>query len=323
MGILGIGMKIISLYVLLFVVIGCRSKPEQQFSRTMSVPEVLVQAKPSGEIIVAWINHTAIRRGDIVSVLLRGRGKRLLEELLVLEAVRQAAAKKNIRETDVFIAAEMNRILEDMAPGKPRREQLALLDYMLESRGLTRPEFDLIVERQALLRELVDPYVEVTEQRLRSEYERQHGRRVEVRQLVVSSIRKIEQVQTRLEAGENFATIVQEASEDEQTLLRGGLSGPISAADEEVPEPLRTAALGLQTVGQRSEPFQYRDITGRPWWCLIQLENVIPADDVSFESIRDELARSIQKREIRVRMGDLERLLRKNASVEITDPMFK
>jgi len=302
---------------------GCFGKKEEPRVRNTSVPEVLVQAKPSGEMIVAWINHTAIRRGDIVSVLLRGRGKRLLEELLVLEAVRQAAAKKNIQETDVFIAAEMNRILEDMAPGKPRREQLALLDYMLESRGLTRPEFDLIVERQALLRELVDPYVEVTEQKLRSEYERQHGRRVEVRQLVVSSIRRIEQVQKRLEAGEKFAVIVQEVSEDEQTLLRGGLSGPISAADEDVPEPLRTAALGLQTIGQRSAPFQYRDQTGRPWWCLIQLENVIPPDDVVYESARDELAQSIQKREIRTRMGMLERLLRKNALVEITDPMFK
>ena len=323
MGILGIGMKIISLYVLLFVLIGCRGEPEQQFSRTTSVPEALVQAKPAEEMIVARVNGQAIKRGDIASVLLRGRGKGLLEELIVLEAVRQEAAKKNIQETDVLMATEMNRILEDMAPGKSRREQLALLDYMLDSRGLTQPEFDLIVERQALLRELVNPYVEITEQMLREEYERQHGRRVEVRQLVVSNIRKIEQVQNRLASGENFAEIVQEASEEEQSLLRGGLLGPISLADEEVPEPIRAAAIGLQAVGRFSEPFAYRDETGRQRWCLLQLERVIPADGISFDSVRDELARSIQRRQMRQRMSTLEQSLRRNALVEILDPRFK
>jgi len=274
-------------------------------------------------MILARVNGKAIKRGEIASVLLRGRGQRLVEELIGLEAVRQEAAKKNIQETDALVAAQLNRILADMAPEKPRREQLALLDYMLDSRGLTRPEFDLIVERQAMLRELVDPYVEVTEQMLRAEYERQHGRRVEVRQLVVSNIRKIEQVQKRLASDENFAEIVQEVSEEEQSLLRGGLLGPISLADEDVPEPIRAAALGLQTVGRFSAPFQYRDETGRQRWCLLQLERVIPADGISFDSVRDELARSIQKREIRRRIQELERSLRRKALVEIIDPMFK
>lgn len=314
---------IISCCTLMVLFSGCLTNNEKKSERPASMPEALVQAKPANEMIVARVNGQAVRRGDIVSVLLRGRGKRLLEELIVLEAVRQEAAKKNIQETDALVAAQLNRILADMAPGKPRREQLALLDYMLESRGLTRPEFDLIVERQALLRELVNPYVEVTEQMLRAEYERQHGRRVEVRQLVVSNIRKIEQVQKRLEAGANFAEIVQEASEEEQSLLRGGLLGPISWADEDVPEPVRAAALGLQTPGRRSKPFSYRDETGRQRWCLLQLERVIPADGISFESVRDELEGSIQKRQLRKRMSEREQSLRNKALVEIIDPMFK
>jgi parvulin-like peptidyl-prolyl isomerase len=302
---------------------GCFTKEETRSVRSASVSEALVQSQPADEMVVARVNGQAIRRGDIASVLLRGRGKRLLEELIVLEAVRQEAAKKNIRETDVLIATEMNRILEDMAPGKPRREQLALLDYMLDSRGLTQPEFDLIVESQALLRELVNPYVEITEQMLREEYERQHGRRVEVRQLVVSNIRKIEQVQKRLASGEDFAEIIQETSEEEQSLLRGGLLGPISWADEDVPEPVRAAALGLQTAGRFSEPFQYRDETGRQRWCLLQLERVLPADGISFESVQDELAGSIQKRELRKRMSEREQSLRSKALVEIIDPIFE
>ncbi len=302
---------------------GCHTQEETGRVEPASVPEALAKAQPAEEMIVARVNGQAIRRGEIVSVLLRGRGKRVLEELIVLEAVRQEAAKKNIQDTDALVEAQLNRILEDMAPGKPRREQLALLDYMLESRGLTRPEFDLIVERQALLRELVNPYVEVTEQMLREEYERQHGRRVEVRQLVVSTIRKIEQVQKQLASGEDFAALVQEASEEEQSLLRGGLLGPISWADENVPEPVRVAALGLQTVGQLSTPFSYRDDTGRQWWCLLQLERVIPADEISFESVRDELAGSIQKRQLRKRMNERERSLRNKALIEIIDPIFK
>lgn len=308
--------------MLVLLLSGCLHKKESKSARTASVPEALAQAKPASEMIVARVNGQAIKRADIVSVLLQGRGKRVLEERIVLEAVRQEAAKNNIQNTNVLIESEMNRILADMAPGKPQREQLALLEYMLKSRGLTRPEFDLIVERQALLRKLVDPNMAVTEQELRSEYQRQRGRRVEVRQLVVNNIRKIDQVQKRLEAGEEFSDIVQEVSQDEQSLLRGGLLGPISSADQEIPEPIRTAALGLQTIGQRSAPFSYRDTTGRQRWCLLQLERIIPADEISYDTVRGELTRSIQIRQLRQRMSERERSLRKNARVEIVDPMF-
>ena len=112
-------------------------------------------------------------------------------------------------------------------------------------------------------------------------------------------------------------------SQDERSLVRGGLLGPFSQADEQIPTAIRQAGLELKAIGQRSEPIRYLDKDGLEWWCLLQLERIIPAEQVTLAQVRQELTQRVREREIRQRMAQLQRQLRKNARVEVVDPILK
>jgi len=252
-----------------------------------------------------------------------GYGRRVLDEMVLLEMVRQYAAEQGAPVTAEDITSEFDSLVENLAPGKTRREQLALFNYMLQSRNLTRPEFDLIIERQALLRGLVDPNVIVTEQMLADEYERQHGRKVLVRQLVLSSFRSIQEAQKRLEDGEEFTQIIEQFSQDQPTLTRGGLLGPFSRTDEHIPEIVREFAFELSRPGQRSKTFRYFDEENLEWWCLLQLEKDYPPDHVPLAEVRGELEQIIRRQELTRRMLNLPQKLKSRAGINILEPELK
>jgi len=310
----------------MLVAAGCADSPAR---RTRTISEQLAQTPPAapgsasaGQVpdpVLARVNGQPIRRSTVANVLLAGRGKTVLDDLITLEAVRQQAAARGIKATPDRIEAERRRILEDMVPGKPVAEQEALLEYLLQSRGLSAGEFALVVERQTLLRELVDPDVPVSEEQLAAEYEREHGRKVQVRQLAVTSLRKLEAAQRRLAAGEDFALLAADLSEDERTLRTGALLGPFSAADEQVPPAVRRAAFGLGGAGQVSGPVRYRDEDGIEWWGLLRLERETPPAGPEPAAVREKLAQAVQQREIRRRMLALQQSLRAAAKVDLVD----
>lgn len=300
---------------------------------TVTVPETLAashSAPPSDteqNAVIARVNGKPIAKSDLLAVLLVGRGKTVLDELILLEAVRQRAAQVGIAAAPHLVDAELDSILREMAPDQSARQQQALLQYMLQSRGLTRPEFDLIIQRQALLRQLVDPNVTITDQMLADEFQRRFGPKVLVRQLLLSSLHRIQQAQQRLQDGQDFAQLVRQMSEDELTLARQGLLGPFSTADEHIPQPVRDAAFKLQKPGQLSLPIRYLDQNNRSWWSLLQLEKLIPPDPsaspAKSDQVRQELSSNLRQRIIRDKMFQLQQTIKDQANVEILDPALR
>ncbi|MBN1772089.1 MAG: hypothetical protein JXB32_12545 [Deltaproteobacteria bacterium] len=295
-------------------------------SCVLFIAAVAADADPSADPVVATVNGQPIRQQVLVDILLRGRGSSLLEDLVRLEVVRQHAALENIQPSDGLLTDEWSRILDDMAPGKPRDTQNALLDYMLQSRGLTRPEFALVVERRALLRQLVASHrLEISPAELESEFQVQFGRKLEVRALAVQSPRRLEQAQQRLAQGEDFAAVAAEFTEYEPLVRNGCLWGPFpaaatadaaTAATADVPEPVRTVALALSDPGQRSEPFQFSD-NNTQWHAILCLQRILPAADVSFDSVQDQLRDVLRERKTQQRMLNLGAFLRQEAAVRI------
>ena len=316
----------VRLYIILFlfaILMGCESPAPQPISVDQSLA-ARQQDDSAYDPIVARVNGEPIRKSEVAQILWQGRGRKVLNELIALETVRQRARRVPIAAWEDLTAQEWNLILQNMAPGKLRREQMALLEYMLQSRGITHAEFDLIVQRQALLRCMVDPNVVIDDKLIAQEYQRQHGRKVEVRVLQVSSLRLIEQAQKHLAAGESFAEVVGRMSEDEASLSRGGLWGPFTGNDEQVPAAWREAAFKLEKIGQRSEIVRYFDKTlDREWWCLMELTQVMPADKVEMLEFRDELKAILRERLIQDRMQQLQQELQFKAKVEIVDPTIR
>ena len=295
----------------------------QQVGKANSSVASTVSETTSVYLPAARVNGKEISTDRIVEVLLRGRGRGVLDNLISLELARQKTASEGITDFAGIRADQMDRLLEDMAPGKAENEKQALLEYLLKSRGLTRKEFELIIERQGLLRRLVEDQVQFDQSQLEKEFQHLYGRKVEIRQLIVSNLRCMNQALTRRDGGEDFVQIIREMSEDQRSLAKDGLTGLFSSADEQVPEVVRQTALKMEQISQMSEPIHYQDEMGRDWWCLFRLERIAPAEAVEFDQVRAELERSARERQINQRMLQLQQQLQQEASIEIINPIFK
>ena len=319
--------KLLIFIILIAVLTGCHHKILPPDNEPISVSESLetpAAVDTPYDPAVARVNGRAILKRDVAEVLWRGRARRVLDEMVLLETIRQQARLKEIDVTAELIDRQLHRILQDLAPDKTHQEQLVLLDYMLASRGLTRPEFDLIVERQAILRQLVDPNVEINDQNLADEYDRQFGRKAVVRALIVSNLRRMEQARQSLAAGVSFAEVVGQMSEDEVTLSQGGIWGPFSENERQIPALVRQTAFALEAPGDRSEVISYFDVTNnRPWMCLLDLVQIIPAEAVPRDDVRESLISALTERQIRERTLALQSELTGKAVVEIIDPILR
>lgn len=96
---------------------------------------------------------------------------------------------------------------------------------------------------------------------------------------------KIEQAAARVKAGEDFATVAQQVSDDPNTKDRGGELGII--AEGVVDDAFAKAALGLEK-GQVSGPVKTAN-----GWHLIQAEEVFPAKQVALDAARLDIAREL------------------------------
>ena len=307
---------------LLLTYSGCAAPaPKQSPQRHATTTAGL--ADPNAPALVATVNGYPIEKQTLVDLLLRGHGARILDELILTEVVRRHARQEKISLTEKLIDNELDRLLDDMAPDRPRAEQLSLLKYMLRRRQLTRPQFDLIIERQALLRRMVDKKVDITDEMIADEYQRRHGARVQVRQLVVATLRQIEIAEERLARGENFVNVVRDMSEDQRSAANDGLLPPFSRADENVPLALRLEAFQLTQVNPVSGVIQYRDDQSRDHWALMKLERSIPPDGTPLDEAHNELTTRLQQQIIGKRMFDLQESLRSAADINILDPQLQ
>jgi len=279
-------------------------------------------ANKPADPVIAKAGEVRILRSELADLVLAGYGRKVLEEYALLLVTREEAKTRRISSGESVMKEEMDRVLEDMAPGTSRDHQERLLRYMLQSRGLSRKEFEMMVERQGLLRRMVEGNVEVTEEGLNLEYERLHGRRVLVRALAAASLRKVEDALRQVKEGADFVQLGREMSEDQRTLAKDGLVGPFSRVETEVPSAIRDAAFGFSQAGKMSAIVTYQDEAGLSWSCVLRLEEVTEADGVSRESVRSELEESARRREIQKRMLALQKDLRSKMNLEIYDPLL-
>lgn len=309
-----------------FVFGGCDMLTDPGKGEQQSIEQTVTKegktVKPSDPEI-ARVNGQSVRKSELLDYLYKSYGKQSLKELMDLQAVRIYAGEHDVKPDQTNIDKEMQLLLDDMAPGKSRQDQEALLKFMLKSRGLTRPQMDLILQRQSLLRQLVDPNVIVTEAMIEDAYESRYGKRLSIWQLSSSNLRKMEQAKQELAEGKDFSKLIRELSEDEASLATGGLVGPFSRADSSIDSKIRQTAFALQAIGNRSEVVSTLDDSGQPWWHIIQLESVIEAQDIELNTVRESLMQTIKGQIVKQRMAELHQKIKIDTETFILDPKLR
>ena len=245
-------------------------------------------ADPADGDVMAIVDGVALPMSDLIDILVFSYGLPMAQQLVANELVRQEAVRHNVAVGPVEIAAEhqqMLRMLFPMFPDQAQREH-AFGVYMQEGQ-VTQKQWDLTMERNAVLRQLAKGRVTVTDEILQHAFGVRYNRQVVVRHIQTANLPDAESVMKDLKGGVEFEKLVQLRSLS-PSRQRDGLLDPISAQSPGTPPALREAALGLKEIGQLSNVIQ-----AGTTYHILRLEQIIEPDKVKFEDVRDSLHKDV------------------------------
>ena len=280
--------------------------------------------EPSGTIIDARppmvIDGVGVSWLELRQVLAEGAGRGVLEEIVLDRRLGFELERRGLEVTESNLTEE-RRLLESTLSGAVGDEDLGVLAEreVLARRGLGPVRLERLLWRNAALRLLSAGAAEVEASDARREFEALHGEKFIARMIFVPTLR---------EAGEALGVIREDAARrgmlgavigaaarfsTDATARTGGLAPTISGADPGYPAALMNALRSLDE-GEISAPIALeRD------FALVYLERRLPADDVRFDEVADEMYALAADRKRRAAMSELAGELLRSARVSTFD----
>jgi len=297
-----------------------RGEPSTPQNASTSQPAA-VKASPGKPI--ATVNDVAIERKEFVDLLIRAKGLTLLQQLMLRDVAAQEARKMGASLTEPDVEAEYDLTLQaehfnGKDPDKltPARREQMIVDWTT-SRGVSREELRIAMERQAYLRKVVAGRIEITAEMVQKEYDRTYGQKVEVRHLQLAAPRFFPDIKARLDKGEKFEDLVRQFSQNSLSRERGGLLPPFAANDDTVPAVFVKTAFLLKE-GEYSNP-----IESEGSYHVLKLERRIPAEKVPLDEVKSKLRKRLDARLTMQAMQDLSARLLMQAELRIEDPVLR
>lgn len=240
---------------------------------------------PAVDPVVARVGDVVVTREQLYSKLRDAHGFNMLMSLVQHEMARAEARKAGIELTAADFAAERERAMKKLFPQAKPEDYDSLVRQLVQREGGTVQQFDLVIETNALLRELAKPIVakSVNEENLRARFNAVYGERVRVRHIQFDNLQDYAAARARLDAGEDFAKVAAEVSTNRSSASRGGELKPFARHTPGLPTAFVDAAFALQP-GQLSDPVQADGA-----YHLLKLEERLPPRIVKFEDVRESL----------------------------------
>jgi hypothetical protein len=278
---------------------------------------------PAGRAI-ATVNHRPIERRELIDLMMRSRGTAILQQLAMRELVLGELRRLGLTCGTADIEREYQLTLQadqfnghDPAKLTPARRD-ELIDNWTRSRGVSREELAVAMQRQACLRKIAEGQIKISDDMLQKEYRRVHGEKVEVRHMQLAAPRFWTPIKEKLDKGEDFTKLVIENSQNTLSRQNGGLLPRFSEHDDpNVPEMFAKVAFSLKP-GEVSNPFL---VEGS--YSVLKLEKRIPADGVKFEEVRETLRRHLASRLTAEKMDQIGEQLFLRAELKIEDPLLR
>lgn len=294
-------------------------QPAAQKADVAPPPTKTAKSRP-----VAVVNGDPIDRQDLINVLIETRGLSYLQQLILSEVARQETKRQGLDVTQADIDQEYEYTLQaDRFNGRdpdkltPARKEHLIKEWT-ESRGVTRPELAIAIERQAHLRKLAEREVHITDDMLQQEYRVKHGERVEVRHIQIAAPRMWQKIKKRLDAGEDFEKLVRDYSENVISREKGGLLPPFALKDDPTVPSVFVEVAGKLKVGEVSNPVEAE---GR--YHILKLERRIPHDEATFEEMKPQLQRHVHARLVAQKMESIGERLLMQARIDIKDATLR
>lgn len=289
------------------------------FAAAQNGPDESKAAMPEGA--VALVNGEPIPREELIDALVKLHGDEVLRQLINTHLLAQYArdldlpvVKPNDPELAERLDREIDRILRPEARSRGFRtlgEFKKELDRVTPGtyarlRGHHRERVRYFVLPRVQAERILRRRVEVEEEAVRRRYNLVYGPKALVRQIVVLSRAKAEEVLTRLKAGADFAITAMEVSIDDVSRRRGGMMDPLPPSGT-----LGEAAFALD-AGNIS------DILRTPeGFHLLKLERKIPARKVSYDSVKERIREQIVSEKVENLIPELLLEIRGKSNVSV------
>jgi len=290
--------------------VGCEAQPAASVERSSANGEEVGRtvARP-----IAYINSHAVTDRDLLGPLMEAAGGQVLSELVLDRQIEQELQRRGLELTPAMLEQEKARMLATLSADPD--EAARLLSEMRARRGLGDRRFDSLLHRNAGLRLLVQDRVEVPPALVFEAYELRYGPRYRVRILMTPTLAEAGRLHAKAKAGEPFGELAARHSTD-PSAAQGGLLSPISPADPSYPKALRDA-LKSMAAGEVSDL-----IAVDGGFIIMKLEEILPAEPISFMDVRQELEQAVRL-DIESRlMQQAARTMLAEAKVVVLDPVL-
>ncbi len=263
---------------------------------------------------VAMLDGQAITLRMMQERLFEHAGAETLRELQLERALQNALKDKNLLIEDEAIKLEEDVLLQQLSTSEDSAR--SLLSDLRSSEGLGPVRYRALLWRNAALRALVQDDIVISEPLLERLHRMQHGPRIVIRLIVVSTLQEAEELHARVEAGESFGQLAATRSID-SSRDRGGLLAPISLEDPTWPAALRTALEGA-APNQLTEILFLDDR-----FAIAHVDSVVTADGLSLESNRDEVTKMARMTQERIKMATLAGRLGTQQNMNVLNPTLR
>jgi len=287
--------------------------------------------------VVAKVNQTEIKKDDLIAraEMIQGQlpggaardtidfYRRVLDDLITSELLYQSSVAKGYIPTDAQVNEQLAAV-QSQFPDKAQFEQ------SLQAQGLTEEKLREILTRSLGVQQLVETDltagIEITPDQTQAYYQNNLDRMRRPEQVRLSHIlvsadenatpeqrelakKKIEDVRARAIAGEDFATLARENSDDPGSKANGGELPWLTRGDT-VP-PFEAAAFAL-TPGEISDV-----VETRYGYHVIKLAERKEGEAVSFEEAEPKIEKLLRDTEVQQRLRGAIETLKASGDVQI------
>jgi parvulin-like peptidyl-prolyl isomerase len=307
--------------------------PLQPVADVSIINPPLLAADVGSEPVVATVNGKAISYAEFEKNLIEAYGLKILIPQVSLTLARQKAQEQHIKIAPGDFDVEFQRTMKQGFGEAPKEDYPALLQQLLEKKGVSRVEFDLVVQTNAILRKIAEPQVEAqmkdqfTDAKLKEAFNALYGETVIVRHIQCANPQEAAQALARLAAGEKFETLVQTMSRNKLTAPMGGELPPFSRQTDtwggtnkgKVPQSFKDWAFNAK-VGDISDTIQADNS-----YHILKLERKTEPKVVKFEDEKEHLKNDLKEQAILEGVTVLRAQLLQMArqTMKIEDPILR
>ncbi|NLM46578.1 MAG: foldase [Firmicutes bacterium] len=258
--------------------------------------------------VVATVNGEKITKEELYRELVASRGEYVLEQLISERVIMQAAKKEGIKVTDEEVAAEVDKMREDLAGGSQEYFETILSQY-----GLTEETLKNNIRVNLLLKEIVRGKTTVTEEEVHKHFADNQEKfniphEVHARHILVKTEEEAAEILQKLKNGEDFAELAKEYSTDPGSKEKGGDLGKFGKGKmvKEFEDAVFSAPVGLIDKAVKTDHGYH----------IIEVLGIQEAREVTFSEVEDKVREDLENEKIAAQMETEYAELRKAATVE-------